>query len=319
MFFRIIFHRMVWALPLLLGVSLIAFVLMHLSPGNYFDRMRLNPQISEQTIKDYETRYHLDEPLLVQYFWWLANLLRGDLGYSFYYHSPVVDVISSRIKNTLLLSLVSMAVIWIAVIPMGIWAVRIRQLDPLLSVVAFVFMCLPSFFLAFLFLFFALLSGILPLGGMHSLFYDSLPLPLKLVDIARHLVIPALVISLPSIGSLFRIVRANLLEKMRAPFVLNAYSKGIPERYVFSRYVLPNAMHPLVVIFGYQLSDILSGAALTEIICNWPGLGTIMLSAVQSQDVFLVLAGLMLSGIMLLLGNLVSDLALYYLDPRTRQ
>ena len=292
---------------------------MRISPGNYFDRMRLNPQISEETIKKYEARYHLDQPLPLQYLWWLASVMRFDFGYSFYYHSPVVKVISSRIKNTLVLSLVSMAVIWITVIPMGVMAVRFRNLDAVLSLVAFVFMCLPSFFLAFLFLFLALITGVLPLGGMHSLLYDTMPFPARVLDLARHLVIPALVISLPSIGALFRIVRASLLDNSRAPFVVNAYSKGIPEDYVFSRYILPNAMHPLVVIFGYQLSDILSGAALTEIICNWPGLGTIMLSAVQSQDMFLVLAGLMLSGVMLVFGNLVSDIALYYLDPRTRQ
>ena len=192
-------------------------------------------------------------------------------------------------------------------------------MDSIFSFFAFVFMCLPSFFLAFLFLFIAMVTGILPLGGMHSLYYEYLPWHLKLIDLARHLIIPALVISLPSIGALFRIVRSNLLDVYKAPFVLNAYSKGIPENYVFSRYVLPNAMHPLIVIFGYQFADILSGAALTEIICNWPGLGTIMLSAVQSQDMFLVMAGLMLSGVMLILGNLLSDLALYYLDPRVRQ
>ncbi len=319
MLVRIVLNRILYALPLLFGVSFISFVLIHSAPGNYFQRLRLNPQISEKTIREYERKYHLDESVLKQYFWWLYNLLHGDLGYSFYYDVPVGEVIGSRIKNTLILSLVSLIIIWVTVLPMGTLAVRFRSLDAPLSIIAFVFMCVPSFFLAFILLFLVAKTGLLPLGGIHSLLYEFMPLSEKIKDIARHLVIPSVVISLPAIGSLFRIVRSNLKQVMGSTYILNAYAKGLPEDYILWHYGLPNSLHPLIVIFGYQLSDILSGAALTEIICNWPGMGTMMLSAVQSQDLFLVMATMMLSAVMLIVGNIVSDILLYWLDPRVRE
>ncbi len=316
---RIIFHRILSTVPLLTGMSLISFILIHSLPGSYFQNLRLNPQISEEQIRKLEEEYHLNEPVLSQYVSWLIHLLHGDLGYSFYYHAPVSKVISSRIGPTLLLSLVALILIWITVIPAGIYSQRFNWADPLFSGMAFVFMCFPSFLLAFLFLLIALITGVLPLGGLHSLVYDELPWPWKVVDLFRHLIIPSLVISLPAIGSLFRIVRANIRSVKEAPFILNARSKGLGETYILWRHALPNVMHPLVMIFGYQLSDILSGAGLVEIICNWPGMGTLMLSAVQSQDVYLVMAGMMMGGVMLILGNIISDIVLYCVDPRVRE
>ncbi len=319
MLVRIILHRILWAIPLLLGMSLISFILIRSVPGSYFQNLRLNPQISEETIKELEEKYHLNEPVLSQYFYWLLNLLRGDLGYSFYYHAPVGKVIASRVGPTLLLSFISLILVWLVVIPAGVYSQRFSWADPIISTIAFVFMCLPSFFLAFIFLFLALVSGLLPLGGMHSLIYEELPWHLKFLDIARHLIIPSLVISLPAIGGLFRVVRANLRTVLTAPFILNARAKGFEETYILWHHALPNAMHPLVVIFGYQLSDVLSGAALVEIICNWPGMGNLMLSAVQSQDLYLVMAGMMMGGVMLIVGNVISDIILYYIDPRVRE
>ncbi len=319
MLVRIILARILWALPLLFGVSILSFVLLRALPGSYFASLRLNPQISEETIKEMERKYHLNEPVYKQYLWWVWNLLHGDLGYSFYYHAPVGKVIASRVKATLVLSLVSLVLVWVVVLPAGVYAVRYRPLDPVISVTAFVFMCLPTFFLAFVLLFLAMLTGALPLGGMYSLLHEDLPTLWRWVDLARHLIIPALVISLPAIGGLFRIVRGSLKAVMSAKFILNARAKGFPEDYILWHHALPNALHPLIVIFGYQLADVLSGAALTEIICNWPGMGTMFLSAVQSQDVYLVMAGLMLSAVMLIFGNLVSDILLYWLDPRVRE
>ena len=319
MLIRIIVHRILWAVPLLLGMSFISFVLIRLVPGSYFQSLRLNPQISEDTIRELETKYHLDKPIVEQYFFWLINLLRGDLGYSFYYHAPVGKVLLSRIGPTLLLSSIALVLVWIVVIPAGVYSQRFNWADPVLSAMAFVFMCLPSFLLAFLFLFFALTTGLLPLGGMHSLVYQDLPWHLRILDMARHLLIPSLVISLPAIGALFRVVRANLRTVLTAPFILNARAKGFGKSYILWHHALPNSIHPLIVIFGYQLSDILSGAALVEIICNWPGMGSLMLSAVQAQDLYLVMAGMMVGGVMLILGNVISDIILYCLDPRIRE
>lgn len=315
-----IIRRLIISIPLLLAISFITFLFIQLAPGNYFDVLKLNPQVSEEIIKLYESRYHLDRPILVQYGWWLRNLLRLDLGYSFSQKGPVLSVLRSRIFNTLLLSISGLFFTWLISIPLGILcAVRqYRWTDKFFSGISFIGLSIPSFFLAILLLFGASITGILPLGGMRSANFEELNLLAKIFDLARHLIIPTVVISIGAISSLQRIMRGNMLEVLRQRYILTAKAKGIPQHQILYRHALKNAINPLITIFGYHLSDVLSGVALTEIICNWPGLGSVMLSAVRSQDIFLVMGAMLISGIMLILGNLVADLLLAWMDPRIR-
>ncbi len=315
-----IIRRLLISIPLLLAISFITFLFIQIAPGDYFDTLRLNPQISEETIRLYESQYRLNEPWFIQYLWWLRNLLRLDLGYSFTQRNPVSAVIRTRLLNTLLLSLASFFFTWLLAIPLGIiCAVRqYRLVDKIFSGLSFVGLSIPGFFLAILLLFLASVTGVLPSGGMRAANFEELNAFMKILDILKHLIIPTLVVSLGAIASLQRIMRGNMLEVLRQRYILTARAKGLPERKILYRHALKNAVNPLITIFGYHLSDILSGAALTEIICNWPGLGSIMLTAVRSQDIYLVMGTMLIGGVMLILGNLVADVLLAWLDPRIR-
>ena len=301
-------------------MSLLTFYLMQITPGNFFDTLRMDPQISEETLARYEELYQLDKPLIQQYLHWLKNIVRLEFGYSFFYNVPVSKILSDRLFNTFILSFASMVLTWTVAIPLGILAAvnRNRFIDKILSMLSFVCLSIPSFFLAMLLLYFASRSGILPLGGMYSANFDDLSFFGKIFDLLKHLVIPMVVISLGSIASLQRIMRGNFLETLRQQYILTARAKGLPENRVIYVHALRNAINPLITLFGYELSSLLGGAALIEIICNWPGLGSLMLTAVRAKDVYLVMSSMLMGGVLLLLGNLIADILLAWSDPRIR-
>jgi peptide/nickel transport system permease protein len=313
-----IIRRLVIAIPLLLAISFVAFMVIQLAPGNYFDSLRMNPQISPETIKKYESQYHLDEPAIIQYGWWLKNLLRLDLGYSFALMSPVTDVIKRRLFNTFILSLSAMLFTWLIAIPLGIFCAVHRNtfFDRLFSALSFVGLSIPNFFFALLLLYLASLTWILPLGGMRSAGYETLSGIGKFFDLIKHLIIPTVVIGTGSLAGLQRIMRGNMLEILRAQYITTARAKGLPEHRVIYVHALRNAINPMITIFGYSLSGLLSGAALTEIVTGWPGLGTVMLQAVRAQDLFLVMGSMLMGGAMLIGANLVADILLAWSDPR---
>ncbi len=313
-------RRILIAIPLLLGISLLTFILIQITPGNYFDTLKLNPQVSGDTIARYENLYHLNEPTFKQYFYWLKNALNFDFGYSFFYNCPVVNVIGGRLWNTFVLSLSSLLLTWLVAIPLGVWAAvnRGKWADKIISFLSFAGLSVPSFFLAILLLYVASRTHGLPLGGMQSVYYDDMNGIERFIDLLKHLLIPTIVISLGSIASLQRIMRGNMLDTLRQQYVLMARAKGLPEYRVTYVHALRNAINPLITIFGYHLSDILSGAALIEIICNWPGLGSVMLTAVRAKDLYLVMTSMLMGGILLLLGNLLADILLAWSDPRIR-
>ncbi len=317
---RYIIKRILIAIPLLLAMSLLTFFLMHLTPGNFFDTLKMDPQISKETIARYEEFYHLSDPWWLQFGHWLKNLARLEFGYSFFYNVPVAHVIGTRLGNTFILSLASLIVTWGIAIPLGIWAAlrRDKFADRFVQFCSYVALSTPSFFLTMLLLYAASQFGGLPLGGMHSANYDQLNFWGKLGDLLAHLVIPTIAISLGSIGALQRIMRGNLLEVLRQQYILAARAKGLPEHRVIYRHALRNAINPLITLLGYEFSGLLSGAALTEIICSWPGLGSLMLTAVRAKDVYLVMASMLMGGVLLLIGNLLSDLLLAKADPRIR-
>lgn len=303
---------------LLLAMSFLTFWMMHATPGNFFDSLKLNPQISPETIVRYETMYHLNEPLLIQYGHWLINVFQGEFGYSFYYNVPVVDVIGSRLWNTFILSLASLIFTWGVAIPLGIWAaLRHGQwADKILNMFSFAAFSAPSFFLAMLLLYGFSQWGGLPLGGMHAANYDDLSFGMKILDLLKHLVIPTFVLSLASIASLQRIMRGNMLAQLQQQYVLAARAKGLDEHRIIYTHALRNAFNPMVTLLGYEFAALLSGAALVEIVCSWPGLGTLMLTAVRSKDVYVVMASMLMGGVLLLLGNILADYLLVKLDPR---
>ncbi|MCC6758303.1 MAG: ABC transporter permease [Candidatus Omnitrophica bacterium] len=317
---RYILRRLLTILPILLVMSLLTFILMQKTSGSFYDTLKLNPQISPETIERYIKLYQLDKPLLVQYFSWLTNLFHFEFGYSFFYNIPVADVIGGRLWNTFVLSLASLILTWGVAIPLGIYAAlhRNKITDRLIQFTSYIALASPTFFVAMLLLYFASQSGILPLGGMHSANYDGMNIIEKFFDVLRHVAIPATALSISSIGALQRIMRGNMLEVLGQQYILTARAKGLPENRVIYSHALRNAINPLVTILGYEFAGLLSGAALLEIICSWPGLGALMLTAVQSKDIYLVMASFLLSGFLLIIGNLLADVLLARLDPRIR-
>lgn len=317
---RIIIRRFVIAIPQLIGISLITFFLIQATPGSFFDALKLDPQISSETIARYERLYHLDQPLWQQYGHWLRNFLKLDFGHSFFYNVPVAKIIGARLFNTFILSLSAFLLTWIVAIPLGIAAAvhRNRLADRVIQLCSYMALSTPGFFLAMLLLFVFSQWGNLPLGGMHSVHYDELNFIGKAADLIRHLVIPTLAISVGSVGALQRIMRGNMLEVLRQQYILTARAKGLPENQVIYKHALRNAINPLITLLGYEFSALLSGAALVEIICSWPGLGSLLLTATRSKDLYLVMASMMMGGILFLIGNLLADILLAAVDPRIR-
>jgi len=316
----VIVRRLGIAVLLLLFVSFITFLFITLTPGSYFDQLRAQPEHSDEYVDQLEERYGLDDPVLVQYGRWLGNLLQGDLGDSMVHQQPVVTLLWDRFKNSILLMSVAIFFTWLIALPLGIIGAvhQHRLLDKLFSVFAFVGMSIPNFFLAFLLLYLALTIGGWPLGGMTSIGFEDFTLWGKIVDIAMHMLIPVVVISTGALAGLQRITRGNMLEQLRKQYVTSARARGLPENRIVYRHALRNAINPLITIFGFQFSALISGSALVEIICNWPGMGQLMLGAVRSQDQFLVVGAVLASGIMLIVGNLVADILLAAFDPRIR-
>ncbi|MFH0918735.1 MAG: ABC transporter permease [Fibrobacterota bacterium] len=319
-----ILRRLLIMVPLLLVMSFVTFMFIRLAPGDVLAEYRMNPQMSQEMVRQMEARFHFDKPLVVQYGYWLGNLCRLDFGYSFSKKMPVIDVIRTRLFNTLILAVFSVLLTWLVAIPIGVYcAVHQYSLgDKLFSIVAFVGMSLPTFFMALLLLYlFSLfgelpLLGTLPIGGMTSAGFDRMNGFEKAIDIGKHLIIPATVLGITAIASLQRVMRGNLLEELHAQYITTARAKGLPENRVVYVHALRNAINPLITLFGYEFSALLSGAALTEIITNWPGMGSVMLEAVRSQDLFLVMGNMLISGVLLIAGNLISDVLLAWSDPR---
>ncbi|WP_457625874.1 ABC transporter permease [Persephonella sp.] len=316
-----IIRRLIQMIPLVIGITFISFLIIQLAPGNYLDQLKMNPQISKETLKELERAYGLDQPLLVQYFKWLINALKFDLGYSFSYHVPVLELIKERVGNTLFLSVTSAVLAWGLAVPLGIWAALNpnRWIDKFIQLFSFTFMSIPNFFLAFLLLFVAVKTGLFPTGGATSPDYDQLSIWGKIIDRLWHVSLPAFVLAVGSLAGLVRLVRSAMIESLQSEYVMFARARGVPEKTVIYRHALKNALNPFITLLGFEIASLLSGAALIEIIVNWPGMGMLMLDAVLSQDLYLVMGGLYIGAIMLIIGNLIADILLAKLDPRVRQ
>src|SRR5262245_61246550 len=314
-----VIRRFLQIVPLLFGISALTFLLLQLAPGDFLNQMAENPAISAETIEAMRRRFGLDQPWWVQYGLYLKNLiLRFDFGESFSRHQPVFVVIREGLGNTLLLAGAAAIITWGLAIPLGVWA-AVRQyswVDKGLSLVAFIWLSIPEILSGLVLLMLAARTGWFPVGGMHSLDYDDLDLGGKILDVAHHLVLPALVVGLIPLASRMRQMRGNLLDVLRLDYVTTARSKGLDERVVIFKHALRNALNPMITLFGYTLGALVSGSFIAEIIFSWPGLGRITLDAILTQDQYLVMGSVLMAAVVLILGNLVADLLLAIADPR---
>jgi peptide/nickel transport system permease protein len=230
----------------------------------------------------------------------------------------VIDLIGMRAGNTIILAVASMLMTWLLAIPMGVM-VALRPgswLDRGLSFGAFFWMSLPSFFFAFLLMYLALQTGWFPIGGTISINYEQLSWWGKIVDRAQHLVLPTLVLGTGGLASLMRLMRANILDLKESDFVRTARAKGLAERDVIGKHLLRNALNPFVTLAGAELGELLGGAALVEAVMNLQGMGTLILEGVRQLDTYLVMGSILIGSLMLLIGNLLADIALTLVDPR---
>jgi peptide/nickel transport system permease protein len=313
-------RRLVHLIPLLLGVSLLTFLLMSLTPGDYYTTLSQNPQISPEKLAELRAKMHLDRPWYVQYFFWLKGALHGDFGYSIAYKISATELILSRLWNTFVLSLAATVLVWIVAVPLGIWAAVKKDswVDRACSLVAFVGLSIPEVLLALLALLFAATSGWFPVGGVQSALYDLMTPTQKFWDRLYHLVLPTIVLAASSLAGIMRQMRSNLLDTLRAEYVTTARAKGLGEGWVVYKHALRNAINPLLTIFGYSLAGLLSGAFIVENIMAWPGLGRLTLEALFAKDYQLVVATVVMATGLLVAGNFVADLLLAWSDPRIR-
>jgi peptide/nickel transport system permease protein len=313
-------RRLLRALLLLVGVSALCFLFTEMAPGSFFDEMRLNPQVSPETIAALRSRYGLDQPLLVRYERWMKAAVRGDLGYSIAYNAPVAPLLWSRAKNTLVLSVSALLLTWIISLPLGVWTGE-RQgglLDKLIMLASSFLISVPELVIAVALLAVAVRWRFLRVGGMMSAGFEDLSAWAQVRDVALHLALPVLILVICETAVIVRHVRASVIEVLQAPYVQAARGYGTNRTRLLFRHVLPVAANPAISLLGFSLAGLLSGSLMVEVVCGWPGLGPLILEATLARDLYLVIGGIIFSAIFMVGGNLIADLLLFVLDPRIR-
>lgn len=320
--FIYVMKRLLQALLTLLLASALSFVIIQLAPGDYVDTLRQNPKISPERIEELRRQFGLDKSWLEQFGLWLWRILtQGDFGTSFVYQRSVSSLLWERVPATLLLAVSSLIVTWAIAIPLGIVAaVKQNQwVDRVLQVISYAGQGFPSFITALLLLILAQnLSPLVPVGDMTSINHAELNWFGKILDIGWHMILPTIALSVTSFAGLQRITRGELLDVLRQDYIQTARAKGLPENRVIYVHALRNAINPLMTLLGFELAGLLGGAFIAEFFFNWPGLGRLTLQAVQAQDLYLVMASLVISAVLLSIGNLIADLLLKASDPRIR-
>jgi peptide/nickel transport system permease protein len=319
---KLVARRILESIPLLLAISFVTFFLLFHSPGDYLAQLRLDPKIPSEYIDREIERLGLDKPFYQIWARWLWGIVRhGDFGRSFAYKVPVWDLIGSRLFNTFILSLAALLFAWVISIPLGIIAaVKQNKIpDRVASAIAFFGLSIPAVLLALLAVFFAARTGAFPTGGMTSSHHYQLDSTWeRMKDILHHLILPAVVLGMTGLAVTTRQMRSNLLDTLKADYVRTALSKGISYRSAVLKHAFRNALNPLITLFGFAFSDLLSGAFLVENVMGWPGLGRLTIEAMMSKDMFVVAGSVLMASVMLIVGNLLADILLGLNDPRIR-
>jgi peptide/nickel transport system permease protein len=320
--FAYIVKRVLQGLLTLLLASTLCFIVIQLAPGDYVDTLKENPKISPERIAQLTKQFGLDKSWTEQYFRWLWQVItQGNFGTSFVYQRSVSSLLWERVPATLLMAIVSLVATWAIAIPLGIIGAvnQNRWLDRFLQVVSYTGQGFPSFIAALMLLIFAQNTApLFPVGDMTSIDHADLNFFGKILDIGWHLILPTIALSITGFAGLQRITRGQLLDVLRQDYIQTARAKGLPENKVIYVHALRNAINPLITLLGFEFASLLSGAFITEYFFNWPGLGRLILQAMQAQDLYLVMASLMMGAFMLIVGNLLADLLLKVVDPRIK-
>jgi peptide/nickel transport system permease protein len=332
--FRFITHRILHTIPILIGVSVVTFYLINQSPGNYLSKLKLDPHLSDEFIIREEKRLGLDKPWYTSYLYWLRGIVWGEnrnftppgrkggclnFGYSFAHNKPVFDVLGERALNTCLIAFCAMLFAWLVAIPLGILAgsKQYSATDKIASSISFLGLSIPDVFLALLAIYFAKITGWFPTGGLIDVRnWDDMTAIQKLGDRIHHLVLPTIVLGSAMTATLMRHMRGQILDVLQSDFIRTARAKGLDRKVVLFKHAVRNAINPLITLFGYHISSLLSGAFLVEVVMSLPGLGRTTIQAFFEKDLFLVTGSVLLATFMLVTGNLVADILLAISDPR---
>jgi peptide/nickel transport system permease protein len=323
---RYIIQRLILVIPTVFVISIISFIIIQLPPGDfltsYIATLESGGQVVDQAqIDALRAQYGLGEPIYIQYFKWIAGVVGGNFGHSFQWQRPVADLIGERMMLTVVLSVASLLLVWAVSLPIGIYS-AVKQYSPgdyFFTFISFVGLGIPNFLLALVLMWWAYSQFGMSVGGLFSPQYADVAWSWgKLLDFLSHLWIPAVVLAIGGIAGLIRIMRANLLDELPKLYVTTARAKGMSENRLVLKYPVRVALNPFVSTIGWTLPGLVSGSIIVSVVLNLPTTGPMLLTALQSQDMYLAGAILLLLSILTVVGTLVSDILLAWLDPRIR-
>jgi len=322
-----IVRRVLLMIPTLLIVSVISFAIIQLPPGDYVDSLEASfaaqgGSVDQAQLEAIKERYGLGEPMHIQYYKWMSGiLLRGDFGRSFEWKRPVADLIWDRLGLTFLISISTILFTWFVALPVGIYsAVRKYSLgDYVVTFLNFIGLAIPNFLLALVLMYIAYAYFGQSVGGLFSPEYANAPWSwARVADLLAHLWIPVIVLGTAGTAGLIRIMRANLLDELHKPYVTTARAKGLPEWRLLLRYPVRIALNPFISTVGWSLPRLVSGAIIVSVVLSLPTTGPLFLQALKSQDMYLAGSFILMLSTLTVVGTLVSDILLAWLDPRIR-
>ncbi len=322
-----ILRRIITFIPMLIIISIVSFIIIQLPPGDFLTTYIMQLQsrgyrLAQEEVVRLAERYGLDDPLYVQYFKWIHNIiLHGDLGRSFQYDKPVSVLIGERIGLTVLISIFTMIFTWIIAIPIGIYSAthQYSLFDYIFTFLGFIGISLPGFLIALIFIYIGIAYLGINVTGLFSPQYAEASWSLlKFIDLLKHIWVPVVVIGLSGTAGMIRTVRGCLLDELSQPYVVTARAKGLPERKLLLKYPVRIAINPIISTIGWLLPSIVSGETLAAIVLNIPTTGPLLLTALRSQDMYLAGSFILILSSLTLLGSLISDILLAWVDPRIR-
>ena len=323
---NLIIKRLLWMIPTTILISFISFTIIQLPPGDYLTSYiaalgETGETVDEAQAAALRARYNLDQPFMVQYWRWLTGMLQGDMGMSFEWNRPVTELIGERLFLTTVISIATLLMTWALAIPIGIYsAVKQYSLpDYCFTFLGFIGLATPNFLLALVFMYIGYSVFGVSAGGLFSPEYQSAAWSFgKFLDLLGHLWIPVVVIGTSGTAGLIRVMRANLLDELRKQYVMTARAKGVRYWKLLIRYPVRVALNPLVSTVGWVLPGIVSGATITSVVLGLPTTGPLLLRALMNQDMYLAGSMVMMLSVLTLIGTLISDILLLWLDPRIR-
>ncbi len=320
-------RRLGLAIVTIWAITVVTFVIIQLPPGDFVDAYiaqsaAMGSAITQAEADALRQAYGLDQPIFVQYFKWLGMILRGEFGLSFEFGRPVTEVIGDRLWLTIVLSIGALIVTWGLALPIGIYS-AVRQYsvgDYLFTLIGFIGLAVPNFLLALLVMYFSFRWFGMNVGGLFSAEFELAPWSLaKIWDLTKHLPLPVVILALAGTAQLVRIMRANLLDELRRPYVVTARAKGLPEKRVIMKYPVRAALNPFASTIGYLLPFVVSGSIIVSVVLSLPTVGPLLLRSLVSQDMLLASTIILLLGVLTVIGTFISDLVLMWIDPKIRQ